>query len=99
MKKNKPEESLALKWGTLKECKFYSPKAKKLLKEYQDIGFSCSAITQTDTPRQKEIICKLIDVGNFKKVYLEWDGVYVEKEKAKRYILEYGKQEWQNETL
>ena len=45
--------------------------------------------TQHDTPRQKEILCKLIDIGNFKRVYLDWDDKWVSKEEAKKYIMEY----------
>ena len=83
----KPEkEHLTLKWGTLKAWEFHSSKAKKLLEEYHEIGASLSVAMQKDTPRQKKIICELIDVGNFKKVYLDWDGKYVSKEKAKKYV-------------
>ena len=39
------------------------------------------------TQRQKEIICEIIDKGSFKKVYLDWDGKYVSKKKAKEYVL------------
>lgn len=85
----KKEDYLSLKWGTLKAWDFHSEKALKLLKEYNEIGSSMSAMAQDDTPRQKEIICELIDEGNFKKVFLDWDGKYVSKEKAKKYVMEY----------
>lgn len=52
-----------------------------------------SAICQHDTQRQKEIICELIKIGKFKKVYLDWDDVYVSKKKAKEYVMNYGKSE------
>lgn len=44
---------------------------------------------QHDTPEQKEIISKLIDLmpGD---IYLEWDGVEVSHEKAKEYVMNYG---------
>lgn len=89
MEKNKEIEKdhLTLKWGTLKSWKFHSKKALKLLKEYGEIGSSMSAMCQKDTPRQKEILCELIDEGNFKKVYLDWDGIEVSKAKAKKYVL------------
>ena len=86
---NKPKDSLTLKWGTLKAWDFHSDKAKALLKEYNEIGSSMSAMMQKDTPRQKEIICELIDEGNFKKVFLDWDGKYISKKEAKKYVLEY----------
>lgn len=84
-------ESLTLKWGTLKHWEFHSPEAHKLLTEYGEIGSCISAMAQRDTPRQKEIICELIDIGNFDNVYLDWDGKHVSKSEAKRYVLEYGK--------
>jgi len=81
------KEYLTLKWGTLKAWSFNSDKAKELLKEYGEIGRSMSAMMQKDTPRQKEIICELIDIGNFETVYLDWDGKDVSKEEAKKYII------------
>lgn len=84
---------LTLKWGTLKDWSFHSDKAIKLLKEYDKIGSCMSAVLQKDTPRQKEIICELIYEGNFKKVYLAWEGKKVSKEQAKKYVLNYGRKE------
>ncbi len=86
------KEHLTLKWGTLKSWNFNNPKAKILFKEYNEIGSSASAIMQHDTQRQKEIICELIDLGDFEKVYLDWDGKEVSKEEAKKYLMEYGSQ-------
>lgn len=83
-------DSLTLKWGTLKAWDFNSDKAKKLLKEYGEIGSSMSAMMQKDTPRQKEIICELIDEGDFEKVCLDWDDKKVSKEEAKDYVKNYG---------
>jgi len=83
------EDYLSLKWGTLKEWSFHSRKAKKLCEEYHKIGCSMSAMMQKDTPRQKEIICELIDEGNFEQVFLDWENKNVSKEKAKKYVMEY----------
>jgi len=83
-------EHLTLKWGSLKDWSF-GDWAKPLFKEYSKIGSSVSAIMQKDTPRQKEIICELIDKGNFKKVYLDWDGKYITKKAAKKYVMEHSK--------
>ncbi len=82
------EEHLTLKWGTLKDWHF-GDWALPLMREYSAIGSSHSAMMQHDTPRQKEIICELIDKGNFKKVYLDWDGKEVTKKQAKKYVMEY----------
>jgi hypothetical protein len=84
--------SLTLKWGTLKAWDFHSEKALALLNEYSEIGSCMSAAMQRDTPRQKEIICELIDeVDDPEGVFLDWDGVHVSKEDAKKYVLGYGK--------
>jgi len=90
MSKEKLEpEHLTLKWGTLKAWEFSQPKMIELLKEYIDLGASMSVMTQHDTPRQKEIICEMIDLGNFKKVFLDWDNKYVTKAQAKKYVMGY----------
>jgi len=83
---------LTLKWGTLKSWNFSnSEKGKELLKEYNQIGSSFSAMTQKDTPRQKEIICELIDLCDGDTIYLNWNGEDISKEKAKEYVMNYGK--------
>lgn len=82
-------DHLVLKWGTLKEWKFTSDAARALLKEYGEIGSAPGAMMQRDTPRQKEIICALIDDGDFETVHLDWDGIDVSKEEAKKYVMEY----------
>jgi len=85
---------LTLKWGTLKSWNFtHSEKGQTLLKEYNEIDSSFSAMAQRDTPRQKEIICELIDLCDGDTIYLDWDGEYVSKEKAKAYVMDYGKKD------
>lgn len=83
------KDSLTLKWGTLKGWEFHGKKAKKLLQEYFTLGRNMSAALQKDTIRQKEIICELIDIGDFQEVYLDWDAKYVTKDEAKKYVMEY----------
>lgn len=82
---------LLLKWGTLKGwCFENSPEAFEALKEYNSLGASMSAMAQKDTPRQKELICQMIDKVNG-PIQNDWTGeTYDDKEKAKEYILEYG---------
>lgn len=87
MKKN-PKDYIILKWGTLKGWGWGSEKMKSLLEQYFAIGSSVSAIAQKDTPEQKDLICKMIDCMPG-KVYLDWDGKYVTKKEAKKYVLEY----------
>lgn len=86
------EEYLTLKWRTLKAWRFEetNERAVELLKRYAEIGYSLGAMTQRDTPEQKQIICDLIDVGDFETVCLDWDGVEVSKEEAKAYVMDSG---------
>jgi hypothetical protein len=84
------KNKLTLKWGTLKAWGFSgSDGGKRLLKEYHEIGASESVMLQNDTPRQKEIICELIDLCDDGTVYLDWDGKYVSNAEAKNYIMNY----------
>jgi len=48
-------------------------------------------MARRDTDRQKQLILQIIDAVNADQIYLDWDGEYVSKEKAKEYILNYGK--------
>lgn len=87
----KYEDYVTLKWGTLKSWKLSNPKLEPLIEEYnQEGGISLSAMTQHDTPRQKEIICEIIQIiGN--PVYSHWSGEYLSVDDAKEYIMDYGK--------
>ena len=87
------EEYLTLKWGTLKAWDIKSEKGKELLKKYFELGSSASAMFQHDSPDQKEIICKLIDEVDAETIFLDWDGIDVTKDEAKKYVTEYGKEE------
>ena len=90
METEKKEVYLTLKWGTLKSWDFSSSEeAKELMQEYIEIGSSISAMAQKDTPRQKEIICSLIDLCDGDTIYMEWDGEDVSKADAKEYVINY----------
>lgn len=89
----KKPEHLTLKWGSLKSWHFNSDKAQELLDEWASHGYSISAMAHHETPEQKEIICKLIDIGDFDTVYLDWDGKGVSKQEAKDYVMNYGADE------
>ena len=81
---------ITLKWGTLKAWDFDgNEEAVKMFKQYCEIGVSAGAMTQHDTPKQKEIICKLIDLMPG-KIFLDWEGEYLPKEEAKKYVMNYG---------
>ena len=83
---------LLLKWGTLKGWGHRTQKAKDAMREYIDIGVSMSTMMQKDTPRQKELICIMIDECQG-SVMNDWDGTdYTnDKQKAKDYIMNYGR--------
>lgn len=83
------KDHLTLKWGTLKSWSFHSKKGIKLLKKYAKLGMSWGAAQQHDTLQQKAIICQLIDEGNFKYVWNDWDGKKMTRAQAKKYVLEY----------
>ncbi len=51
---------------------------------------SASAMCQHDTPEQKELICQIIDMCGAETIYLDWDGIEVSKDEAKKYVREYG---------
>jgi hypothetical protein len=92
----KNTNKLTLKWGTLKAWNFTnSEKGIELLEEYGEIGSSYSAMQQRDTPRQKEIICELIDLCDENTVYMDWESKYVSRQEAKDYVMNYGKQNTQ----
>lgn len=91
MAKKKNNDYLLLKWGTLKGwCFENSPEAFKLLKQYNKLGVSLGAMQQRDTPKQKELICKMIDAVNG-PVSNDWTGkTYRKRELAKKYVMDYG---------
>lgn len=84
-------DHLSLKWGTLKAWTLTSEKGLELLRKYHALGSSLGAMTQHDTPEQKELICQMIDECGTSEIHLDWDNKYVSKEEAKKYVMEYGK--------
>lgn len=80
------QDYLSLKWGTLKAWELHSEKGQALLKRYFDLGTSAGAMTTNDTPEQKDLICQMIDECSAPTIFLEWDGIEVSKEEAKRYV-------------
>lgn len=83
------QDHLALKWGTLKAWNLTSERGKELLRSYFAIGASVGAMTQHDTPEQKELICQMIDECGAPEIFLDWDGKYVSKDEAKKYVRNY----------
>lgn len=84
------DDYITLKWGTLKAWRLTNPALETLIEEYnKEGGSSLSAMAQRDTPRQKEIICEMIEIIG-KPVYNDWSGEEMTIEEAKKYVMEYG---------
>ena len=83
------KDYLILKWGSPKDWNLTSDKSKELLKKYFELGVSMSAMAQRNTPEQKDLICQMIDECGAETIYLDWDGEYVSKDAAKKYVMEY----------
>ena len=79
---------LTLKWGTLKGWDLKTPEAVALVKAYHKEPTSYSVMMQRDTPSQKEILIKLIDLCD--EIWLDWEGKQVSRDEAKEYIRTYG---------
>lgn len=83
---------LLLKWGSLKGWSLHSPEAQALLQRWIDLGVSMSAVAHHDTPEQKELICQIIDAADVDLIQRDWDGEWMTKDEAKRYVIEYGEE-------
>lgn len=84
------QDSLLLKWGTLKGWNCQSDAAKAALRAYAEAGeHSASAILQHDTPDMKEALCRLIDAIDG-EITNDWSGDQMSKDEAKDYVRNYG---------
>lgn len=82
------DEYLLLKWGTLKGWSLKTPESRAIMQSYIDLGMSLGAMQQNDTPEQKALICKLIDIVDG-PITNDWSGEDMPKDTAKKYVLEY----------
>lgn len=81
-------DSLLLKWGTIKSWELNSERAQSLLKQYEALGTSASAMSQRDTLDQKKLLCRVIDeVDGI--IQNDWDGDCYTKQQAKDYVMGY----------
>lgn len=81
--------SITLKWGTIKGWEGISDDVIAVLQEWSDLGASMSAMQQRDTPEQKALICRAIDLVD-EPIFNDWSGEEMTREEAKKYIMEYG---------
>jgi len=81
---------LLLKWGTVKAWEMENnPEAFNILKKYmKEAPYGCAF----DHPSydRKNLLCQVIDKFDG-EIQLDWTGEKVEREKAKKYIRDYGK--------
>jgi len=89
-KTTEPAE-ITLKWGTLKGWSNMTEEGMVLLRRYHDLGASMSAMAQHDSDEQKQILVDLVSLPGM-KIYLDWDGKYIDRGEAVKYITEYGKE-------
>lgn len=86
------KDSITLKWGSLKSWNINNNRAAyDALEKWHQLGTCASAALHEDTPEQKELVCLIIDLANCNQIYLSWEGKYVSKEEAKKYVMEYEK--------
>lgn len=82
-------EWLSLKWGTVKGWRDLSKTSMAILQRYFADGMPMSCAMDRPNDERKQILCELIDELDG-RIYLDWDGKYVSKVEAKKYVAEYG---------
>lgn len=88
---NKKINQISLKWGTLKSWDLETAEAIQLIKEYYEDPVSISVALHKNTEKQKEVICKLIDISD--SIWNDWEDKEMTKEEAKEYVLNFDKSE------
>lgn len=87
-------DHILLKWGSFKGWDMSSGENDEafehLLKAFDESGRSLSAMAQRHTDEEKQELCKCIDAFEG-EITNDWDGETYDKERAKKYIMEYGK--------
>ncbi len=87
------DNTLLLKWGTLKGWAFDAPACQEALQRYIDLGMAPGAMQQDDTPAHKDALCALIDAvaANDGTIINDWSGEHMSADQAKDYVRNYGK--------
>jgi len=81
--------SMTLKWGTVKGWNLETDAAKAALQKWADHGVSLSAMSQHDTPEQRQALLDAID--HMDEIWLDWEGKQVSREEAKEYVRNYSR--------
>lgn len=85
------EEYILLQWGTLKSWRFApdNKAAQAVIKKYEHLRWTDSAMRQVMTDEHKVCVCKLIDACTG-TIQNDWSGEIMTKHQAKRYVRDYG---------
>jgi hypothetical protein len=83
-------ESLLLKFGTLKGWDLKTDASRAALQAWSDLGESMVVMSQDRSDAHKEAICVLIDTIDG-EIQNDWTGEMLTKEAAKDYIRSYRK--------
>lgn len=85
------QDSLTLKWGTLKAWTIVSDEARKVGEDIDKRGleWSAGAMQQVMTDAHKKAVCDLIDAVNCEEIWNDWTGEKMTKDEAKKYVMEY----------
>jgi len=84
------QQSLTLKWGTIKGWEGLNDAQVEILKRYFKDGMPLGCASDHPTAERREVLCELIDTIDG-EIWNDWDGVQISKEEAKKYVREYGK--------
>lgn len=84
------QESLLLKWGTLKGWDLETDASMAAMRKYHEAGsVSMGAMSQRDNDAQKDALCELIDALDG-EIQNDWTGETMSKDQAKEYVRTYG---------
>lgn len=83
------KENLLLKWGTVKGWSNLTEKSVEILERYFSDKPHLSCMQDRPNEDKKKILCDLIDQldGDIEN---DWTGDMMNKDDAKKYIMEYG---------
>jgi len=87
------ENSLDLKWGTLKGWKLEDADCIAAMERLLETPRCMSVALQQDTDEQKQLLCEVIDrvadIGG--EIWNDWSGQQMTADEARNYVMNYGK--------
>jgi len=82
-------ENITLKWGTVKGWGGLTDQSQEIMGRFFGEGVPLSCMTDHPDEDRKSILCELIDQLDG-EIYNDWWGKTMDKDEAKKYVLEYG---------